>query len=261
MRIINREVSLESFFAKLRSAKNRILMLDYDGTLSPFTIDRDNAIPYPGIVEIIDKLISHGGTRLIIISGRPITVLQGLLNLKNQPEMWGCHGAERFSPDEGYAAIQHTESIRKLLSSIIDWAEKNDFGDNLEIKPFSVAFHWRGLHHARQKEIQTEVESAWKNRLNGSDLELRNFDGGIEVRNRKINKESAVTSILSLYEDDYTAAYLGDDYTDEDAFNALGDKGLKVLVRKDYRPTAADIILSPPEELLDFLNRWLVATA
>ncbi|UCC79538.1 MAG: trehalose-phosphatase [Candidatus Zixiibacteriota bacterium] len=234
-------------------------MLDFDGTLSPFTPERDRAYPYPGIKEILEKIIGAGNTRLAVISGRQLSDLENLLGLKNLPEMWGCHGAERFSRNEGYTSIRYPESTRNLLSSIIDWAEKNDLSDNLEIKPFGVAFHWRGFPDARQKEIEKEVESAWKHRLDNSDLELRKFDGGIEVGSRNINKKNAVTSILSRYKNDYTAAYLGDDYTDEDAFNALGGKGLKVLVRKNYRPTAADIILSPPEELLNFLNRWLKA--
>lgn len=261
MEVLNKGVSVDAFFTALKSAKHRVLMLDYDGTLSPFTTERDRAYPYPGVKEILEKIIAAGNTRLAVISGRRLIDLEKLLGLKNPPEMWGCHGAECFSQNDGYTSVRYPESTHKLLSSIIEWAEKNDFGDNLEIKPFGTAFHWRGLPDDRQQRIETEVESAWKNRLKNSELELRKFDGGIEVRNRKINKKTAVTSILGQYEDDYTAAYLGDDYTDEDAFNALSNRGLKVLVRKDRRPTAADIILSPPEEILDFLNRWLKATS
>lgn len=51
-------------------------------------------------------------------------------------------------------------------------------------------------------------------------------------------------------------AYLGDDLTDEDAFQALDTRGLRVLVRDALRPTAADIWLQPPDELLDFLRSW-----
>jgi hypothetical protein len=29
-----------------------------------------------------------------------------------------------------------------------------------------------------------------------------------------------------------------------------------MLVRKELRPTAADFLLEPPEEVLDFLARW-----
>jgi len=52
------------------------------------------------------------------------------------------------------------------------------------------------------------------------------------------------------------AAYLGDDTTDEDAFKAIRGRGIGVLVRPQFHATAADFWLKPPEELLEFLERW-----
>jgi trehalose-6-phosphatase len=51
--------------------------------------------------------------------------------------------------------------------------------------------------------------------------------------------------------------YLGDDLTDEDAFRALPADGVGVLVREQYRPTAADFWVVPPEGLLKLLSRFL----
>ena len=58
-------------------------------------------------------------------------------------------------------------------------------------------------------------------------------------------------------------AYLGDDQTDEDAFRAVGDigeKGLSVLVRTHVRETAADVWIKPPQQLIEFLENWLLAS-
>lgn len=52
------------------------------------------------------------------------------------------------------------------------------------------------------------------------------------------------------------AAYLGDDLTDEDAFRAIRGRGTGILVREEFRPTAAGFLLKPPEDVLDFLARW-----
>lgn len=256
MDILNREISLDSFFNQLISAKHRILMLDYDGTLSPFTADRENAIPYPGISDILEKIISDGGTRLIVISGRSIDDLRRLLNMKFQPEMWGSHGAERYSQQIGYSTIDPSNSTLSALDSIREWSVRNKLDSFMERKPFGIAFHWRGLSGREKRKIAETVEDEWKNRLSEYNLELQSFDGGLEIRYKEINKGSAVDSILQDYTKDFIAAYLGDDLTDEDAFKALGDRGLKILVRKERRPTTADVILSPPEELLDFLTRW-----
>jgi len=261
MDILNRELSLESFFAELKSAKNRILMLDYDGTLSPFTPDRDNAVPYRGVSEVLEKIISNGGTRLIVISGRSLDDLKRLLGMKYQPEMWGSHGAERFSPRDGYSAFIPSDSTLRALKMIEQWSIENGLEKRVEIKPFGIAYHWRGLSSEQEEKIAKLVEDEWKNRLIEYDLELKAFDGGIEIRHMKINKGTAIDEIVGEYHEDFVAAYAGDDLTDEDAFKALDDRGLKILVREEPRPTAADIILSPPAELLDFLIRWRETTS
>jgi len=68
-------------------------------------------------------------------------------------------------------------------------------------------------------------------------------------------------AILKGVEGKAPVAYLGDDFTDEDAFEELGAHGLKVLVRAEPRETKADVRLEPPEELLSFLDRRLRETA
>jgi len=58
-------------------------------------------------------------------------------------------------------------------------------------------------------------------------------------------------------EKETVAAYLGDDFTDEDAFTAIKGHGIGILVRKEFRPTEADIWIKPPDELLSFLSDWI----
>jgi trehalose-phosphatase len=73
-------------------------------------------------------------------------------------------------------------------------------------------------------------------------------------------KGDAVRAILQESDSRVAVAYLGDDQTDEDAFHALKGNGLTVLVRPQSRPTAADVWLQPPQELLQFLQEWLRAS-
>ncbi len=70
------------------------------------------------------------------------------------------------------------------------------------------------------------------------------------------NKGYALKTVLAELGTAAAAAYLGDDFTDEDAFKVMKGAGLSVLVREQYRPTAADVWLKPPEELLEFLMHW-----
>jgi trehalose-phosphatase len=87
-------------------------------------------------------------------------------------------------------------------------------------------------------------------------LVWHDFDGGIELRVPGRHKGFVVDAVLSEMGRETAAAYLGDDSTDEDAFKAIRGRGIGVLVRPQYRATAADFWLKPPEELLEFLERW-----
>ena len=49
-------------------------MLDYDGTLAPFVVDRTLALPYPEVPPLIVRIMAQG-TRVVLISGRPVREL------------------------------------------------------------------------------------------------------------------------------------------------------------------------------------------
>src|SRR5258707_14314062 len=90
-----------SFLERVRRATSRALLLDYDGTLAPFTADRTRAFPYREIPELISQIMLHQ-TRVVLISGRPAKELLFLSRIHPHPEIWGSHGAERLHPDGLY---------------------------------------------------------------------------------------------------------------------------------------------------------------
>jgi trehalose-phosphatase len=92
---------------------------------------------------------------------------------------------------------------------------------------------------------------------------LLDFDAGLELRAGR-NKGGAVEAILAESDSGGPVAYLGDDLSDEAAFsavNAIGPRGLSVLVRRKYRETDAQIWLRPPADLVEFLVRWIRAVS
>jgi trehalose-phosphatase len=262
MKLLRQSLDLDSFFRALESAPRPLLMLDYDGTLAPFRVERDEAVPYPGIPELLTGLVEESRTRVVIISGRWSRDLIPLLDMSPLPEIWGCHGAERRFADGQRLPIDIPEATKVGLAAVRDWSHREKLSDRIEQKPTSVTFHWRGLSEQEQSTLRDHVLGRWEAELSGAGLEAHAFDGGLELRAAGINKGRAVARLLTEAPDAANAmAYLGDDLTDEDAFAAMRDRGLKVLVRPEYRETAADLWLEPPDELRDFLKRWLAATA
>ena len=256
MQRLTSALDLRAFFDRVRRAADRMLLLDYDGTLAPFTVDRTRAVPYPSVKALLPELFHLPNSRTIIISGRAVADLAGLVGVQPLPEIWGSHGWEHLSADGTYSLTSLDRSTRAVLRRAGEFLDLLNLPNLREDKPVSVAAHWRGLPTAEADSIQRQIRDAWTSLLGEAQLELHSFDGGLELRAKGRNKGSVVTEILAGHAADAAVAYLGDDLTDEDAFGALADKGLRVLVRPTLRDTLADLWLQPPDELIDFLVSW-----
>ena len=92
----------DGFFAQLADASRRVLLLDYDGTIAPFSVHRNRAFPYPTIPELLDCIMSTCRTRVAVITGRVTHEIPPLLGLRPHPEIWGTHGMERLHADGRY---------------------------------------------------------------------------------------------------------------------------------------------------------------
>ena len=251
-----RPSSLEAFWQLLQNASQRVLLLDYDGTLAPFRQERDKAFPYPGVREILDKIQLSGKTRLVIVSGRNIKDVISLLGLEQLPEIWGGHGFERILPDTSLQRKKISATCSDNLQKAFVWAKEHGHKNNCEQKSSSLAFHWRGLKDETKLQLEEKVSKAWASFTDGQHLQIHPFDGGLELRCAGMHKGDAIQQILSESSKNSVIAYLGDDLTDEDAFKELKGKGLSALVRNTQRDTLADCWLTPPDELLDFLLNW-----
>ena len=251
---VNAFSSVASFFDFLPQAERSALLIDYDGTLAPFTQQRDAALPYPGMLPLLDA-IKQAGTHVAIVSGRPASEVVRLLG-SSDFEVWGSHAFEHVVPGQEREVQMLEADTAEALFSLIAALESQGLGEHIERKPCGIAIHWRGETPTRQAEIDDIVVATWAATRFRAGLLLRVFDGGREIRVAAHNKRDAVRATLNELPNASAVAYLGDDHTDEDAFQELGQRGLSVLVRPEYRPTAAKFWLRPPVELTEFLSRW-----
>lgn len=257
MQLLDPATNLPQFYRALVTAPERIIMLDYDGTIAPFRTDRERAVPYPGVAPLLEALQFQDRTRLVIVTGRSIDDVVPLLELTPLPEIWGSHGMERLAVGGRYEIAQPDPAVPEGALAVTKWAQAQDMLDRIEQKPFGVAFHWRGLAPDECERMADMIRAAWETESERYGMILTRFDGGYELRAKEMNKGRAVRYVLESSHPDAVAAYLGDDYTDEDAFAAIKGRGLAVLIRTTARESTADIWLTPPEELMDFLHLWL----
>jgi trehalose-phosphatase len=247
---------LDEFFANVAQAARRVLLLDYDGTLAPFHVDPRHAHFYPGVREHIDAIMEDARTTLVLVSGRWTRDLLPMLTLRRLPEIWGAHGWEQLKPDGEYVTAAIDEPALRQLLIVDEQCEAiHAHGGRCEHKPGSLAVHWRGDSDDEIAEIRVLLERLWAERSLAQTLTWNDFDGGVEFRVRGHDKGKVIDTVLAR-EGPCPAAFLGDDLTDEDGFVAIKGRGLGVLVRPEYRPTQAELWLRPPDQLLEFLQRW-----
>jgi trehalose-phosphatase len=264
----------------LRGAGRRALLLDYDGTLAPFHEDRMQARPFPGVREALTRILRAGHTHLAIVTGRTVEAVGPLLDLDPLPEIWGIHGWQRRYADGRRVDFDPGPVVREGIRRALEPASETwgaQWPHQWERKPISVSFHFRGLPEAEHEEFRLRVEPRWRAIADEHGLGLHAFDFGMELRVPGRNKGTVVTTLLdesaSVRGGSPAAlAFLGDDFTDEDAFRetaarrpspaglrgaAFGEAAtLGVLVRAEWRPTAAEVWLRPPADLIAFLEAW-----
>jgi trehalose 6-phosphate phosphatase len=253
------KLQIEALLRAVAGAPRSLLMLDYDGTLAPFRKDPEKAFPYPGISEVLQQIVRFGKTRLVIISGRDAKDVIPLLGIEPHPEVWGLHGLQRVRPDGSAELSAPDEGTVEALAAADSWLLYQHLQHTAEYKIGSIAVHWRDLDKCQVETIRGRVLLGWMAIAQTTGLALLEFDGGVEIRARKTNKGTAVRTIMNEMNPDTPTAYLGDDTTDEHAFQAVNSRGLSVLVRSRWRTTSARLCLKPPAEVLGFLRQWLLA--
>jgi trehalose 6-phosphate phosphatase len=260
MQVLDQQMDVAGFFGRVAHARERVLMFDYDGTLAPFHLRPHLAYPYPEVARALDRLMRDQATRVVIVSGRRAEEIMPLLRLERQPEIWGAHGWERLSPEGEFSIRAIDDESLRLLVEAHQLAEGAvEFGARIERKPRSVALHWRGLPTIKVLKTQAWITAAWQPLIHDAGLGLLPFSGGIEAMVRGDHKCHAVRAVLADVPEDSAVAYLGDDFTDEEAFREVRGRGIAVLVREQLRDTHASVWIRPPHELRHFILQWCQA--
>jgi trehalose-phosphatase len=250
---------LDEFFESFAGGASPLLLLDYDGTLAPFRVDRFQARPWAGVRELLARIQHQGRTRMAVVTGRPAHEIAPMLGLDPPLDVWGLHGAERIYPDGRRELEQAPPATQARLEELREHLRRDSLGGLFEDKANGVVMHWRGASRHKAGQIERRTRQLFEPLAQMDGLGLLEFEAGLELRVGR-DKGGAVTAILSEADRGAPVAYLGDDLTDEAAFRAVqrvGRRGLSVLVRRQWRETAAEIWLRPPSELKGFLKRWL----
>jgi alpha,alpha-trehalase len=237
------------------SGRRVVVFLDYDGTLTPIVDRPDLAVISSEMRDVLHRLASS--CTAAIVSGRGRTDVYELIQV-DRLIYAGSHGFDIAGPDR--TKIQHEEgkhllpTIETVYGQLVERVKAIE-GALVENKRFSIAVHYRLVAEDEVPSIEGIVDEMLK-----AYPTLRKSTGKkvFELRPTiEWNKGKAVLWLLDALDlkgSDVVPFYLGDDTTDEDAFGALKDIGIGILVAETPRPTAASYLLRDTQEVKQFLE-------
>jgi trehalose 6-phosphate synthase/trehalose 6-phosphate phosphatase len=237
------------------AARRRLLLLDFDGTLAPFHQDRDQARPGKRALSLLSEIATSRGCRLGIVSGRPLHELEARFE-PVAADLVGEHGWEERRRGGDARRRTLAEGTAELLRDAYAGMRSSTPVGRIERKRTAIVLHTRGLAEKDVSELRVVVTRLWTPLRRHAELELREIDGGWELRARGHHKGTAVSALIGDHGQGGFTLYVGDDETDEDAFAATARSGFAVRVGDPARPTRAHATLPDVEAVLELLEIW-----
>jgi len=228
-RLIDNQLSEEIKHA-YKQSKERLIFLDYDGTLVGFNENPNDSKPDQELIEILERLTKDKNNHIVIISGRGRQFLEEWmkpysLDIVAEHGVWIKRMGKPFK-----TFIKINASWKKETMSLLERYVNRTPGSFVEEKDYSLVWHYRkvetGLGEVRTRELTSHLKYMTAN----ENLEVLEGDMIVEIKNSEINKGKAAQKLMEIYpEADFLLA-LGDDFTDEDTFKAMPEEAYTIKV-------------------------------
>ena len=249
-KLISENIQTE-IIEKFKQAKNRILFLDYDGTLVNFVTNPEQAFPDESLISIIKSLTELKNTKVILISGRDKESL-GNWWLKIPVELIAEHGVWIRKTEKDWTLSENVqnnwmESVRPVIETFVDRTP----GTFLEEKNYSLAWHYRKSDPELGEIRANELSNVLEGLISNHGLSVLEGNKVLEIKSSGVNKGKAASKLLIKKEYDFIFA-IGDDWTDEYLFKELPETA--VTVKVGLKKTAAIYYLKDTGSVRNLLS-------
>lgn len=228
-KILN-EKSLSEIKQNYIDANKRLIILDYDGTLSPFFSRPDDAVPTAELLEILTKLSNDKKNKVVICSGRDRNTLEkwfGDLPIGLAAE----HGA--FYKEEGvwHSNMPEVEWNQEIVDIIKNTVRRTPLS-KIEVKSTALVWHYRNVDAWLADLRVNQLINSLIGPVSKHDLQIMKGNKIVEVKYSNVNKGAEAMRLLEKDNYDFILA-MGDDTTDEDMFSALPETAVTIKVGKN----------------------------
>jgi trehalose 6-phosphate synthase/phosphatase len=245
-----RAAALEAVQQSYEQAANRLLFIDYDGTLMSFDPDPQAVRPDEEVLRMLTDLAADPRNTVVINSGRDKATLQkwlGHLDVHMAAEhgVWMKeNGSWQLNPNvvDGWKP-----KVRELLENLVARTP----GSFIEEKDYSLAWHYRNIDRDLGSKRVREFRDMLSYLIQNQDLQVLEGNKVVEIKNAGVNKGKATQYWVGKRKWDFVLG-IGDDSTDEDIFRALPEWGVSVKVGPGR--TAARYSLTGVDEVRRFFT-------
>jgi len=246
---------------RYRTAKHRLVILDYDGTLRSFvkTPSPLAAAPTLRIRRIIKTLSEQPNTTVAIVSGRPKRALSRWF--VGVPVVLAAeHGAwKRYK--RGWVQVESGfKKDKKRIRAVMEKYVSRTHGSEIEEKDHALVWHYVNVEPDVAFKRATELKHELVELLAGDDVAVHDGRNIVEVKPSFISKSNVVRELRNEYQSDFIFC-AGDDYTDEDMFRELQDDPGATTVKVGQGDTTARYAVTKPAELLKLLEEMEPSTS
>jgi trehalose 6-phosphate synthase/phosphatase len=233
------------------TAKRRLLLLDYDGVLSPIVKRAEDAVPTKELKSLLRSLANIPHTDVVIISGRSqadLTKWLGKLPISLVAE----HGAfyRMASEDKWHRISGVTLSWKEHVLPLFEEYAAKTKGALVEQKDTALVWHYRMANSVQAQKNLLLLRRRVAPLAERYDLRVHMGKKILEVRSAGADKGSAAKRWLA-HEPDFVLA-TGDDYTDEDTFVAAPSHAHTVKV--GFGRTTAKFRAPDTDAIFDLLT-------
>ncbi len=236
-----------------------LLFLDYDGTLAPIAPSPEQAKLTSATKSALRQLSHNPKVTVALISGRALADLRQQVELKNLTYV-GNHGLQIWREGRRTTVVipkSSREALRRISPRLARLV--TDFrGARLEDKSLSISLHYRLLERSQVTLLKSAFRCEVLPFIQSGALTITSGKKVIEVRpNLNWTKGRAVLWLIKrTRRRSLLPIYIGDDRTDEDAFDALTNA---ITIRVGaHRRSKARYYVRNTREVVTFLE-WIAS--
>ncbi|SMC00593.1 trehalose 6-phosphate synthase [Hymenobacter roseosalivarius DSM 11622] len=212
-----------------QKAPQRLLLLDYGGTLVGFHNNPEHAKPDEELLQLLRALTANSHNRVVIISGHDRPTLENWLG-HLRLDFIAEHGVWLRRAGEEWHLFRPMESAWKQgFRPLLEQYVSRTAGSFIEEKDYSLVWHYRradaALGEVRSRELLSHLNFMTSN----TDLQVLEGNKALEIKTIGVTKGTAAQRWLTPDTADFILA-IGDDRTDEDIFRALPSDAYSVKV-------------------------------